>query len=124
MASDVPAGNPPGVGDDQDSDQLGPFQALWDAWDAAHDDLMAKPLSHYRLATGLQFDELEEHLARGDRAAAAREAVDIISLALNTLRWMGYRPEDVAEFARTRAQVRMQGRAHEILDKYERRYGL
>lgn len=97
---------------------------MWQAWDEVHDDLMAKPLQHFRRSVEIQFDELMDHLAAGDRDAAAREAVDIIGIALNCLRWLGYRPEDVAEIARSRTENRMRGRAHEILDKYQRLHGI
>ncbi|MER5214936.1 hypothetical protein ABT063_31405 [Streptomyces sp. NPDC002838] len=105
-------------------EELGPFQDIWDAWEEAHEEITRKPLSHFRKATEIQFDEMEEHLAMKDRDAAGREAADIISIALNTLRWLGYTPSQVAEIARSRAENRMKGQALAILDKYEGRYGI
>lgn len=105
-------------------EELGPFQDIWDAWQEAHDEVTRKPLSHFRRATDIQFDELEAHLAAGDRGAAAREVVDIISIALNAMRWLGHTPAEVGEIARSRAEHRMKGQALEILAKYQDRYGI
>ena len=106
------------------ADQLGAFGAIWEAWDEAHDEIVAKPLSHFQRAIDLQYVELDHHLKADDRAAAVREAVDVISIGLNTLRKLGCRPDEVAEVARARAKDRMQGQALAILDKYERLYGI
>lgn len=103
-------------------DQLGPFQAIWEAWDETNDEMLKKPLSHFQRAVEVQFQELEEHRANGNAERAAREVIDIISVALNCLRWMGYRPEDVARLARSRAESRMKGQAKDILEKYQRLY--
>ncbi|MET8449935.1 hypothetical protein [Streptomyces sp. NPDC005209] len=105
-------------------EELGPFQDIWDAWQEVHDEVADKPLSHFRRATDIQFDELEEHLAVGDRDAAAREVVDIISIALNTMRWLGHTPAEIAEIARARAEHRMKGQAAQILAKYREKYGI
>lgn len=106
------------------ADELGPFQGMWEAWNEAHDEITRKPLSHFRRAADIQFDELEGHLGVGDREAAAREVADIISVALNTMRWLGHTPEEVAEIARSRAEHRMNGQASAILDKYKDQYGI
>ena len=103
---------------------LGPFQEIWDAWDEAGAELAGKPLTHFRRATEIQFDEIDRHLAEDNADAAAREAVDLISVALNTLRRLGYQPDQIAEIARMRARQRMKGQAQEILAKYERQYGI
>ena len=103
---------------------LGPFQEIWHAWDEAHAEITRKPLSHFRRAVDIQFDELESHLAAGDRDAAAREAVDVISIALNTLRWLNYKPEEIEDLVRKRAERRMKGQALAILDKYWRVYDI
>lgn len=106
------------------AEQLGPFQAIWEAWDEAHDEVTRKPLSHFRRAVEIQFDELEEHLRVNDRDAASREATDIISIALNLLRWLGYQPEEIDEIARSRAERRMSGQALAILEKYQKVYDI
>ncbi|MFF0745167.1 hypothetical protein ACFYVL_32675 [Streptomyces sp. NPDC004111] len=106
------------------ADELGPFQGMWEAWDEAHDEVTHKPLAHFRRAADIQFDELEEHLAAGDSKAAAREVADIISIAINTMRWLGHTPEEIAEIARDRAEQRMKGQASAILDKYMDQYGI
>ena len=103
---------------------LGPFQEIWQAWDEAHAEMTRKPLSHFRRAVDIQFDELEGHLAAGDRDAAAREAVDVISIALNTLRWLDFKPDQIKDLVRERAERRMKGQALAILDKYQRIYGI
>jgi hypothetical protein len=103
---------------------LGPFQDIWDAWEEAGPEIKDKPLGHFKRAIEIQFDELEAHRKKGDRDAAAREIVDIISIALNTLRWLSYEPEEIGEIARMRASKRMKGQARAILAKYEREYGI
>lgn len=97
---------------------------MWQAWDEAHDDLMSKPLSHFRRSIEIQFEEIRDHLRDGKKEAAAREAVDIIGIGLNCLRWLGYQPEEIAEIALSRTEDRMRGRTHEILDKYQRLHGI
>lgn len=106
------------------TEQLGPFQPIWEAWNDANDAISGKPLSHFRRAMEIQFEELEEHLEAKDRPAAAREIMDMISVALNTMRWLGYRPEEISEVARSRAERRMQGQALSILEKYKRVHGI
>jgi hypothetical protein len=106
------------------TDQLGPFQAIWEAWDDAHDEIVLKPLSHFRRAVEIQFDELDEHLRVGDRDAASREVMDIISVALNLMRRLGYRSEEVSDIARSRAERRMKGQVLGILEKYQQIYGI
>ncbi|MFD4725796.1 hypothetical protein ACFWNW_12035 [Streptomyces seoulensis] len=104
-------------------DELGPFQGMWEAWDEAHDEITRKPLSHFRRTADIQFDEIERHLAMGDGEGAAREVADIISVALNVMRWLGHTPEEIAEIVRSRAELRMKGQTLAILDKYMDRYG-
>jgi hypothetical protein len=103
---------------------LGPFQEIWEAWEEAAAEITGKPLSHFRRATEIQFDEIQRHLAESNRDAAAREAIDLISVALNTLRQLGYQPDEIAEIARMRARQRMKGQAHAILAKYQQQYGI
>lgn len=103
---------------------LGPFQGIWQAWDEAHDDVARKPPEHFRIATEHQFKEIDSHLADGDQKAAAREAIDIVSIALNFLRTLGYDPAEIAELARNRADQRMRGQVHKILEKYHDLYGI
>lgn len=104
--------------------ELGPFQGIWQAWDEAHDAVVGKPLEHFQIATEHQFKEIDSHLNAEDRKAAAREAIDIVSIALNFLRKLGYDPAEVAELARDRADQRMRGQVHEILEKYHQLYGI
>jgi len=105
-------------------DKLGPFQEIWNAWDEADPQIKGKPITHFRKATDVQFDEIDAHLAAGDREATAREAVDVISIALNVLRWLDYSPDQIAELAQGRARNRMSGQALEILEKYSRNYDI
>jgi hypothetical protein len=112
------------TGVDQMTDQLGPFQDIWDAWDEAHDEITAKPLEHFETAVEHQFKELRAHLAARDRGAAANEAMDVISIGLNVLRWLEYQPEEISGVARSRAEHRMSGQTMAILEKYERLYGV
>jgi hypothetical protein len=104
-------------------DQLGPFQDIWDAWDEVDGKIRAKPLEHFEVAVQHQFGELRQHLDDGDKPAAAREAMDVISIGLNMLRWLSYEPAQIAEVARSRAEHRMSGQTSAILDKYQRLYG-
>jgi hypothetical protein len=103
---------------------LGPFQDIWDAWEEANSEITQKPISHFRRATEIQFDELEEHLASDDYDHAAREVIDVISVALNTMRKLGYNPEQIRDIARMRAERRMKGQALAILNKYREQYGI
>lgn len=109
---------------DEAAPELGPFQDMWDAWEESRDELLAKPLSHYQQATVIQFKELDQHLKDDNYEAAGREAADVISIALNMLRWLGYSPKQISEIARSRAAVRMRGQTTEILEKYQRLYGI
>jgi hypothetical protein len=104
--------------------ELGPFQGMWEAWEEASEEILDKPIEHFRRATDIQFDELEEHLKNENPEAAAREAIDIISIALNLLRNLGHTPADISRIAQSRATRRMKGQALEILDKYQRVYGI
>ncbi|MFB4424670.1 hypothetical protein C5F59_026770 [Streptomyces sp. QL37] len=106
------------------SEQLGPFQGIWDAWIEVEQEIAQKPLEHFERATQIQFEELKEHLARGDREAAARELVDVVSIALNHLRNLGFTPQEIAGVAQDRADRRMKGQAKEILEKYRKTYGI
>jgi hypothetical protein len=103
---------------------LGPFQGIWEAWEGVKSEIAGKPLYHFRRAIEIQFDELEAHLAEGNRDAAAREVIDMVSIALNTMRWLSFEPAEIAEIARMRAIRRMKGQAQAILDKYQRQYGI
>ncbi len=104
--------------------ELGPFQDMWEAWEEARGELLEKPIYHFRRATDIQFDELEEHLKSDDPDAAAREATDIISIALNLMRRLGYTPAEISKIAQSRAAQRMKGQTLEILDKYQHVYGI
>lgn len=105
-------------------EDLGPFQAFWEAWDEVGDEIRDKPFGHFPRAVEIQFEDMREHLDNADRSAAAREAADVISIALNTLRWLGYGPEEIAQIARDRAAVRMRGQTSAILEKYQNVYGI
>jgi hypothetical protein len=111
------------VTDDGDP-TLGPFQAFWDAWSEVDEEIKGKQFDHFPYAVGIQFMEMNGHLKRGERMAAAREATDVISIALNALRWMKFEPAEIAKIAQDRARDRMDGRAQEILDKYRDTYGI
>lgn len=114
---------------DDGNPALGPFQAFWDAWSEADTEIKRKKLEHFSRAVEIQFLELGEHLDRPDRDeatnryAAAKEATDVISIALNTLRWMKFEPAEIAKIARDRARDRMLGQTHAILEKYEKQHG-
>jgi len=105
-------------------EELGPFQDIWEAWNEAEDEIRHKPISHFREAVRLQFVELELHRSEGKHDKAAREAIDIISIALNLLRRLNYQPGQVAELARARAHDRMRGKALDILRKYQDLYDI
>ena len=85
-------------------DDLGPFQ------------------EHFETAIRHQFMEIRQHLADSDRVGAADEAIDIICIGLNVLRWLDYEPSNIATIARSRAELRMRGQTLRILDKYDRLY--
>ncbi|MFE2279956.1 hypothetical protein ACFXAE_22520 [Streptomyces sp. NPDC059454] len=106
------------------TETLGPFQRIWDAWIEVEEEISQKPLSHFERATQIQFEELKEHLAHGNREAAARELIDVVSIALNNLRNLGFTPEEIADLAKSRADHRMKGQAKDILEKYRKNYGI
>jgi hypothetical protein len=108
---------------------LGPFQAFWDAWSEADREIKEKKLPHFSSAVAIQYDEMVGHLGgaepdeKAKNYAAAREATDVISIALNTLRWLRFEPAEIAQIARDRARDRMHGQTHAILEKYEKLHG-
>jgi hypothetical protein len=102
---------------------LGPFQAIWDKWEAADKEVKAKPFEHFMVAIMLQFQEILEARGKGDTEQVRREYIDIISLALNGLRHSGMRPHDIARLVLKRATKRYTD-PNEILHKYERAYGI
>jgi hypothetical protein len=106
------------------TDQLGPFQDFWESWNEAEDQIQKKNFEHFQRAVAIQFEEMRVHLENNDRRAAACEVADVISIALNTMRWLRYQPEEIAEIVRDRAVTRMRGRTNEILEKYQRKYGI
>lgn len=106
------------------TNELGPFQAIWEAWNEVDTELKGKPLEHFERAVGIQFEELRAHLEKGNHEAAAREAVDIISIGLNTLRWLKCSPADVARIVESRADNRMRGQTTAILDRYQSEHGI
>jgi hypothetical protein len=106
------------------TEELGPFQDFWDAWDKVGNEIRKKSFEHFPRAVEIQFEEMRKHLHNHDRQAAAREAVDVISIALNTMRWLGYQPEEIAQIARDRAERRMRGQTPSILEKYRSEYGI
>lgn len=97
---------------------LGALQDLWDAWDPAHQEMLAKDPEHFYAAWRVQVDELRQHLRDNNKRAALNEIVDVISISLNFMRNMGCSPADVAELVRERADKRMRNRTAEILRKY------
>lgn len=114
---------------DDGNQALGPFQGFWDAWSDADTEIKEKKLPHFSYAVAIQYEEMREHLERDDRDdvanryAAAKEATDVISIALNTLRWMEFEPAEIAQIAQDRARDRMVGQTHAILEKYEKQRG-
>jgi hypothetical protein len=106
------------------ANQLGPFQDIWEAWEEARKEICDKDVDHFETAVAVQFDELKQHLADGKREKAAREAIDMISIALNLLRRLKYGPEEIASLAKARAHDRMKGKTLDILRKYNTLYGI
>ena len=83
---------------------LGPFQAIVDAWAPAHDRVMIQPVSHFPEVIRIQ---VEEALAESPKSLRqVNEIIDIISVALNWLRWTGLDDAAIADFVRSRAQNR------------------
>lgn len=106
---------------------LGPLQDIWNAWDdpEVQAQVCTKAWSYFPKVISIQFQEAWGHHLEGEGEKSANEVVDILSVCLNWLRWMGHTtPESVAERIRTRAANRYEGQAQAILDKYARKYGL
>ncbi|OHV50445.1 hypothetical protein BCD48_10570 [Pseudofrankia sp. BMG5.36] len=72
----------------------------------------------------IQFDEIEAHLESSNRRGAECEVIDMISVAINLMRWLGNGPEGIGELARSRAEHRMKNRTASILEKYQSLYGV
>jgi hypothetical protein len=104
--------------DQLDAIGLGPFRDLWEVWNPAHDQMVAKEVEHFRDAYAAQLSELVTHFEAGETRRAANEAVDMISISLNFMRRLGYTPTQVVEIVRDRAKRRMAGQTEEILRKY------
>lgn len=96
---------------------------LWDVWNPAHYRILEE-MSHprYRITVEEQLDEIDEHLANGDRRKAVNEIIDLISIANNWLRYMGYSPVGIKNLIKDRAITRYSGKWKEIFDKYEKIY--
>ena len=103
---------------------LGPLQGMRDAWDRVHDQVMAKPSSHFRISIGIQMDEVDKEIAKGNGSHAAKEMVDILSVTLNWMRWLGLSAGEIAHVIRARAADRYEGQAQNILDKYAKKFGI
>jgi hypothetical protein len=101
------------------ANNLGPFQDIWEAWEPAQKEMCAKSIDHFEKAVAVQFVELKQHRNDENDEKAAQEAIDIISIALNLLRNLGYEPEKIAKLARARARNRIAGKTSEILAKYD-----
>jgi hypothetical protein len=104
--------------DQLDEVDLGPFQVLWEVWNPAHDQMVGKEVEHFRDAYAAQLPELVAHFRAGDTRRAANEAVDMISISLNFMRRLGYKPTEIVEIVQDRAERRMAGQTEEILRKY------
>jgi len=94
---------------------LGPFQDIWDAWDEVHNRLMVQPETHFTSTILTQLEEAEAE----PRDTRAKEVIDIISVSLNWLRWLGYGPEMVAQAVQDRAAKRYVGQGEAIFEKYK-----
>ncbi len=95
-----------------------------DTWDEVHDQVVEKPRYHFLRTLGIQLEEVEDDLDRGDLPHAAKEMVDIISVTLNWMRWLGLSAEDIAKVIKTRTETRYLGQAQDILDKYWKEYAI
>ena len=43
-------------------EDLGPFQAFWEAWNEVGDEIRGKPFEHFSRAVEIQFEDMREHL--------------------------------------------------------------
>ena len=103
---------------------LGPLQAVWDAWEPVTKGIIGKPASHFILTLVVQIAEILAALEAGDKAHAAEEMVDLMSVAQNWMRSIGLSDLEVAEAIVKRAQERYVGQAAKIMKKYEKAYGV
>ena len=97
-----------------EAETLGPLQAVWDAWDEVHALVMAQPDSHFAAAIQLQLAEA----AAEPVETRTKEVIDVISVALNWLRYLGHTPESTAQAIRDRAGYRYAGQSQAIFVKY------
>ena len=72
-------------------------------------------INHFTATILTQLEEVEME----PRDTRAKEIIDIISVSLNWLRWLGLTPKDIAEQVRARAAKRYAGQGDAIFEKYK-----
>lgn len=93
---------------------LGSFVALWLAWDKSWPRTQTLDEDHFYHAIYHQLLELTE----SEVDHKPKELVDIISITLNWLHWLGYAPEDIAQTVMDRARTKYVD-TDGIIDRYE-----
>ena len=94
---------------------LGPLQPIWDAWLPIAREINAQPESHFAATLRYQLVELDDASeqyrqsvnSEAEDACLAHymdEVVDVISVALNWLRWLGLNDKEAAFVIRRRAK--------------------
>ena len=95
---------------------LGPFQDIWDAWEPVNERTMRQPVDHFDVSLRMQLDEIEVEDPKSIRTT--KEIIDIISLALNWMRWQGHTPGSIAALVKWRAETRYAPDPNAIFEKY------
>lgn len=103
---------------------LGPWQDSWDAWSEVEEEVKTLTPDHFVITLLTQILEVRSALADGDKAHAAEEINDIISVALNWFRNLGMTPAGIADVARSRSHLRYRGQVKDILRRYREGYGI
>jgi hypothetical protein len=103
---------------------LGPWQGGFDAWGELEGYMRTFPPDHFQTIILTQIIEVREQLALGDLEHAVREMNDIISVALNWMRSLGFSAEDIARIVRGRAANRYVGQVRDIMETYQAKYGI
>ena len=106
----------------QENTGLGVLNLICDIWDQVNDRVVQLPPAHFAASLIIQIAEALEHIKDGDKAAATKEVVDIISVSLNWLRAFGLDRRGIEELILLRLSRYADPVA--IMDKYRKVYGI
>jgi hypothetical protein len=95
------------------------INSLFNTWSPQHYRIMELDEKDFQVAIVEQLKEIHEHLRNKLQRKTANEIVDIISISINWLRWLGYTPDEMYRAIEERIRTRYKNNIREILDKYD-----